>query len=57
MHKTSTATNVMKRTWTCEIFVYRDGKLIHHVKPYSTASLFEKFLFKIGLINLSRGVE
>jgi len=43
-----------KVTVTCEIFHYRDGILIDHVKPYTEASLFEKLLFHIGLKNLTR---
>lgn len=44
---------------TLDIYHYRDGKLIAHVKPYANASLLEKLIFHIScgkLINLTRGV-
>jgi hypothetical protein len=39
-----------------EIKVYRDGVCIHHIKPYEEASHFEKLLYHLGLLNMTRSV-
>lgn len=42
---------------TLDVYHYRDGKLIAHIKPYAMASLFEKIVFHIScgkIINLTR---
>jgi hypothetical protein len=39
-----------------EINVYRDGKLIQTVKPYETASLWDKIKYHCGLLNMTRSV-
>jgi hypothetical protein len=37
-----------------DIYHYRNGNLINHVKPYENATLFEKLLHFVGLKNLTR---
>jgi hypothetical protein len=37
-----------------EIQVYRNGKLLHDIKPYETAGLLDKVLFHLKLKNLTR---
>lgn len=43
-----------KVTVTCDIYHYRNGKLLEHVRPYSEASTFEKVLYHLGLKNFTR---
>ncbi len=45
-----------KVTVICDIYHYRDGKLINHVGSYYEATWFEKVLFHLGLKNLTRSL-